>query len=46
MGVREVFDEVIGPLRKMKAVFSTLVTQPLLPSSTAKGDRKGYRAAK
>ncbi|PYH28780.1 uncharacterized protein BO87DRAFT_431121 [Aspergillus neoniger CBS 115656] len=40
IGTREVFEEVICPLRKMKAVTSTLVIQPLLRSSTAKGDRK------
>ena len=38
LATREVFDEVMGSMRKMKGVFFTLFMQPLLPSWTAKGD--------
>ncbi|PWY83398.1 FAD binding domain protein [Aspergillus heteromorphus CBS 117.55] len=38
LAVREVFDEAMGAMRRMKGVYFNLVMQPLLPSWTAKGD--------
>ncbi|RAL15918.1 FAD-binding oxidoreductase [Aspergillus homomorphus CBS 101889] len=39
MATREVFEEAMGSLRKVKGSLWTIVMQPLLPSWTAKGDR-------